>query len=233
MPSGLWTRVGPSYYVLDGFQIPHVKGSFEGERGGPLYSIRTVCSELCKNGWSDRDVVWEVDSGGPKKHVLDWGEHWSHLANSIEPSVCGGDANYCQNTLTTGRPMGIGQAIIFCPVVSIFLFFLSSFFPSLNVSRRRLGVCHTSTQSWCGLSANLECMSEMCCTRLAENTGRKKSPSGHHRTTLSSYIFATKACIDNQKKNVKQQYFLHMSPQYGELRPTSGWDRFGSLGHPS
>jgi len=25
-------------------------------------------------------------------------------------------------------------------------------------------------------SANLECMSEMCCTLLAENTGRKKSP---------------------------------------------------------
>jgi len=24
-----------------------------------------------------------------------------------------------------------------------------------------------------------------------------------------------------------------MSPQYGELRPTSGWYRFGSLGHPS
>ena len=23
-----------------------------------------------------------------------------------------------------------------------------------------------------------------------------------------------------------------MFPQYGELRPTSGWDRFGSLGHP-
>jgi len=23
-----------------------------------------------------------------------------------------------------------------------------------------------------------------------------------------------------------------MSPQYGELRPTSGWDLFGSLGHP-
>jgi len=25
---------------------------------------------------------------------------------------------------------------------------------------------------------------------------------------------------------------LHMSPQYGELRPTSGWDRFVSLGTP-
>jgi len=30
----------------------------------------------------------------------------------------------------------------------------------------------------------------------------KKSPSGHHRTTLSGYIFATKAHIDNQKKNL-------------------------------
>jgi len=62
---------------------------------------------------------------------------------------------------------------------------------------------------------------------------RKKSPSGHHPTTLSGYIFATEAYIDNQKNLVKQQYLLHMSPQYGELRPTSGWDRFGSLGHPS
>jgi len=35
------------------------------------------------------------------------------------------------------------------------------------------------------------------------------------------YIFATKACIDNRKKLVKQQYLLHMSLQYGELRPTS------------
>ena len=33
------------------------------------------------------------------------------------------------------------------------------------------------------------------------------------------------------KKLVKQQYLLHMSPQYGELRPTSGWDPFVSLGH--
>jgi len=38
--------------------------------------------------------------------------------------------------------------------------------------------------------------------------------------------------IDNQKKKlVKEQYLLHMSSQYGELRPTNGWDRFGSLGH--
>jgi len=30
----------------------------------------------------------------------------------------------------------------------------------------------------------------------------QKSPSAHHRTTLSSYIFATKACINNWRKNL-------------------------------
>ena len=45
----------------------------------------------------------------------------------------------------------------------------------------------------------------------------KKSPSGHHRTTLLAYIFATKARVNNQKKLVKQQYLLQMSSQYDEL----------------
>ena len=31
---------------------------------------------------------------------------------------------------------------------------------------------------------------------------RQKSPSGHHRTTLSGYIFATKAHVENRKKNL-------------------------------
>ena len=31
---------------------------------------------------------------------------------------------------------------------------------------------------------------------------RQKSPSGHHRTTLSGYIFTTEARIDNRKKNL-------------------------------
>jgi len=43
-------------------------------------------------------------------------------------------------------------------------------------------------------------MSEMCGTLLAENTGRKKSPFWHHRTTLLGCIFAAKACINNRKK---------------------------------
>ena len=49
---------------------------------------------------------------------------------------------------------------------------------------------------------------------------RKKWPPAHHRTTLSGYIFATKAFIDDRKKLVvKQQYLLHMFAQYGELGP--------------
>jgi len=49
---------------------------------------------------------------------------------------------------------------------------------------------------------------------------------------LSGCFFATKAHINNRKKLVKHQYLLHMSPQYGKLWPTSGWERTGSLGHP-
>jgi len=62
----------------------------------------------------------------------------------------------------------------------------------------------------------------------------KNYPSGHHCTTLSDYIFAINARIDNRKKTrTKQQYLPHMSLQYGELRPTSGWDLLVILGHPS
>jgi len=61
----------------------------------------------------------------------------------------------------------------------------------------------------------------------------KKSPSGHHRTILSGYILQLNHISTIGKKElVKQQYLLHMSPQYmySELRLTSGWDRYGSLG---
>jgi len=38
--------------------------------------------------------------------------------------------------------------------------------------------------------------------------------------------------MDNRKKLVKQQYLLHMLPEYGEPRPTNGADRLTSLGTP-
>jgi len=112
----------------------------------------------------------------------------------------------------------------------IFMLVCSSFFFSRLISAI---VCLPYFHTYCGLSANLRCRSETCCTRLAENTGRKKSPKIAIWTLLHNfvgYIFATKARIDSREKLVKQQYVLHMSPQYGELRPTSGLDRLTSLG---
>ena len=83
-------------------------------------------------------------------------------------------------------------------------FYLSIFFiPRLISAVGCLPYCDT----WCGLSATLECMSETCCTRLAGNTARKKSPSAHRRTTLSGYIFANKACIGNRKNFLNSNIF--------------------------
>jgi len=96
--------------------------------------------------------------------------------------------------------------------------------------------CLPYFHTWYDLSANLGCRSEMCCTRLAENTGlknRQKLAICAPSHNLSGCILATKAYIDNRKKLVKKQYRLHMSSQYGELRPTNGWDRLGCLGDPS
>ena len=111
-----------------------------------------------------------------------------------------------------------------CRHYTFALSFLSFFFfSSHNLSGRILDVYHTSThgeEPKSGLSANLECRSEMCCTRLAGNTGRKTVPSGYYRTTLSSSQIRHVWTIGG--KFVKQQYRIHMSSQYGELRPTNG-----------
>ena len=44
--------------------------------------------------------------------------------------------------------------------------------------------------TWCGLSVNLECRSETCYARLAENTGRKKSPKSRHLGTIPRHCRA-------------------------------------------
>ena len=115
-------------------------------------------------------------------------------------------------------------------------FYLSSFFffSSPNFSGRRLDVYHTSTHGVALVGFKMQVWNLLHAARWKCRTqkSRQKSPSGHHRTTLSGYIFATKAHIDNRKKVFKQRYVLHMSSQYGELRPTNGWDSSGSLRYP-
>jgi len=73
----------------------------------------------------------------------------------------------------------------------------------------------------------------MCCTRFAEYTGCKNLASAHHRTTLSGYIFATKASVDNRKKHL-------VNSNISSTRPLTIWwtsahssDRLASVGHPS
>jgi len=56
-------------------------------------------------------------------------------------------------------------------------------------------------------------------------------PSTHHHTTLSGYVFATKACINNRKKLVKQQYLLHMPHDMANCSPLMaeiGWRVWGT-----
>jgi len=72
----------------------------------------------------------------------------------------------------------------------------------------------------------------MCCMRIAENTGCKKSPSGHYRTTFSGYIFVTKACIHNRQKNLLNSNISstcpHGTANFGPLAAEIGLPVWGT-----
>jgi len=89
-------------------------------------------------------------------------------------------------------------------------------------------------------SVNLEYRSEMCCTQLAENTGRKKVAKNRHLGTIAQLCQAISSQLRHISTTGKNLLSSSMSfrcpPQYGEhgeLRPTSGWDPLASLGHPT
>ena len=80
-------------------------------------------------------------------------------------------------------PYGIGYAIIFLRSGFFFyllLLLLLSFFPRLISD-----VADWMSAILAHVLANLGCRSETCCTRLAENTGRKKSPKIRHLGTIT------------------------------------------------
>jgi len=129
-----------------------------------------------------------------------------------------------------GRPLYYADSCSFCLLLS------SSFFPRLFSAVRDW--MSTTLHTWCGLSVNWECLSEMCCMCLGEKIQDAKimkkiaicAPS-HNFVWLYLHNWGT--CRQSGKKLVKQQYLLQMSSQYGELPPTNGWDRLASFGHPS
>jgi len=100
-------------------------------------------------------------------------------------------------------------------ILSFVLFLSFFFFSSPNLSRRRVDVCHTCNAHmvWPYCEFKMQVWNVLHAARWKYRTqnSRQKSPSGHHCTTLSGYIFTTKPRIDNRKKLVKQQYVLHMS----------------------
>jgi len=113
------------------------------------------------------------------------------------------------------------------------MWFLSSFFVTYS-QRSEIG-CLPYFHTWCGLSTNLECMFDMCCASLTENTRtqklHKEPPSGHHRTTSSGYIFATKARIDNRRNllnsNISSTCPLIMV-NFGPLAAEIDWQFWGT-----
>jgi len=66
---------------------------------------------------------------------------------------------------------------------------------------------------------------------------QKKSSKICHLGTIAQLCRAISSQLRHLstigKKLVKQQCLPHMSSQYGELRPISGWDLLASLWHPS
>jgi len=103
------------------------------------------------------------------------------------------------------------RTLYFCAVVSSFSIFYLFFIPRLI----------SAVADWMSTIlphvvwpyANLECRSEMCCTRLAGNAGSKKSPKIRHLGTVAQVCRA----ISSQLRHIS----------------TIGWDRFGSLRHLS
>ena len=129
----------------------------------------------------------------------------------------------------------IGQTIIFLPCdFYLYLSFFLSFFSSPNLSGRRLDVYHTSTHDVALCEFKMQVWNLLHAARWKCRT--QKVAKNRHLGTIAQLCRAISSQLRHvstiRKRLVKQRYVLHMSSQYGELRPTNGWDRSGSLRHP-
>ena len=100
-------------------------------------------------------------------------------------------------------------------LLSIFFFF------SPNLSRRRFDVCHTSTRG-----VALVRISDAGLKHAAHGSLQIQDAKNRHLGTIAQLCRAISSQLRHVstigKKLVKYQYLLHMSVQYGDLRPTSG-----------
>ena len=111
----------------------------------------------------------------------------------------------------------------------------SSIFPRLS-SAVADWMSATYFHTWCGLSANVRCSSETCCTGLAEIQDAKKSPkitiwaTSHN---LSGYIFATAARIDNRKNLSNSSMFSRCRHNIVNFGPLAAEVSSGVWGTPT
>jgi len=108
-----------------------------------------------------------------------------------------------------------GQVIIFCSCGYFLLLFFLAYSQWSEIG------CLPYFLKWCGLSANLECRSQICCKQLAENTGCKKCHLGTIAQLCQAVSSQLKHVSTIGKKLVKQQYLLHMSPQKATISQSS------------
>jgi len=161
------------------------------------------CSERPPFGLYVSAVRWTYKSFGFRR-TWPRSAHWAHGALLARHRHIGW---WC----CLWPPCVADADVIFLPCS----FFLSSsclFLSSPNLSRRRLDVYHTSTHGVALVRIWNASLKRAACGSLKIQDAKltQKSPSAHHRTTLSGYIFATNAWIDNRKKMLNSNISPHV-----------------------
>ena len=85
--------------------------------------------------------------------------------------------------------------------------------------------CLPYFHTWCGLSENLGCRPETCCTRLAENTGCKKSPKFRHLGAIAQLRWAISLELSHVVtigKNLLSSYISSRCSNFGPLAAEIG-----------
>ena len=131
-----------------------------------IIALHEVGSGNCTNVWP-----WQTAGANGDLSLRKW-LLWLWALCSTIGLLLGGRARLVlfnkQAILLLWSPYGIGQTIHY--IFALWFLLSSYFFSSPKSQPSQIGCL---PYFHCGLSANLRCRSEMCCTRLAENTGRK------------------------------------------------------------